>query len=75
MICILYKMSRNTVVNLHIYGARSIFLLFHDDQDTEFELCQIQMIKYQLISTHKNIPMALWENGIHTIQNGERKLR
>ena len=29
--------EKNTVVILHIYGARGIFLLFYDDQDTESE--------------------------------------
>ena len=31
------KKRENTVVTLHIYGARAIFLLFNDDQDTESE--------------------------------------
>ena len=26
--------EKNTVAIIHIYGARSIFLLFYDDQDT-----------------------------------------
>ena len=41
------------MVILHIYGARAIFLLFYDDQDTENELCKIQTSTSQLIFTHK----------------------
>ena len=37
MISILYWMVENTVVIIRIYGARAIFLLFYDDQDTENE--------------------------------------
>ena len=33
----LFKMEENIVVILHIYGARSVFLLFYYDQDTENE--------------------------------------
>ena len=51
---------------LHIYGAKSIFMLFYDDQDTESELCGIKMSTFQLIFTHKNILKALWDNDIHT---------
>ena len=31
------KWENNTVVILHIYGARAIFVLFYDDQDSEKE--------------------------------------
>ena len=41
MISILYKMRENTVVILHIYGAKAIFLLFYDDQDTESKQWEI----------------------------------
>ena len=33
--------DKNIVVTLNIYGARAIFLLFCDHQDTEYELCEI----------------------------------
>ena len=41
MISIFYKMGENIVVILHIYGARTIFLLFCDDKDTESEQQEI----------------------------------
>ena len=47
---------------LHIYGARSIFLLFHDHQDTKYEACEIEMSISQPIYTHKNISKALKDN-------------
>ena len=31
------ELEKNTVVILHVYGDRAIFLLFYDDQDTENE--------------------------------------
>ena len=37
IISILYRMGENTVAILHIYGARAIFILFNDDQDTKNE--------------------------------------
>ena len=37
------------MVILHTYGARAIFLLFYDDQDTENEKQEIEMSAYQLI--------------------------
>ena len=33
--------DKNIVVTLNVYGARAIFLLFCDHQDTEYELCEI----------------------------------
>ena len=36
-ICIPQNMGGNIVASLHIYGARVIFLLFYDHQDTESE--------------------------------------
>ena len=41
------------MVILHIYGARAIFLLFFDDQDTESESWEEKMITSKLIFTHK----------------------
>ena len=37
MISILNKMGESIMVILHIYGARAIYLIFYDDQDTESE--------------------------------------
>ena len=38
MILTLYKKrDKNTVAILHIYGARAIFVLSYDNQDTEKE--------------------------------------
>ena len=34
---ILYKMFKNIVVGLHIYGARAISLILCDHQDTELD--------------------------------------
>ena len=30
---------------------------------------------YQLILTHKNTSKALWDNDIHTLQNGRKMFR
>ena len=40
------KWEKDTVVILHIYEARSIFLLFDHDQDTENESWEIEMSPY-----------------------------
>ena len=32
------------------------------------------MRKYQLIFAHKNISKALWDNDIHTLQNGRKNM-
>ena len=37
MITTIYKMGKNAMEILHIYGARAIFLLFYYDQGTEKE--------------------------------------
>ena len=37
MISILYRMGKNIVVILHIYGDKAIFLLFYNNKDTENE--------------------------------------
>ena len=37
MIYILYHMGENIVKIIYIYGSRAIFILFYDDQDTEYE--------------------------------------
>ena len=45
------RWEKNVVAIIHIYGARSIFLLFYDNQATESESCEIEMIISQPIST------------------------
>ena len=72
MISILYKKRENTVVILHIYGDRDIFLLFYGKRDTLSTYCEMEISTSQLIFTHKNIPNNLWDNGIHTIKMGEK---
>ena len=62
------------MVMIHIYGARGIFLLFYDDQDTTSEYWEIEMSTSQLIFTHKNISKALWDNNMHTLKNGRKTL-
>ena len=58
------------MVVLHIYGDRAISLLFYDDKDTLSTYCEIEMSIYQLILTYKNIPKTIWDNDIHSLQNG-----
>ena len=41
MISILYKMGENIVVNIHVYGARTMVILFVDYQDTDPVLCEM----------------------------------
>ena len=60
------------MVILHIYGARSSFLLFYDDQDTISTKCEIEMSISQLIFTHKTISKAIWDNDIHTLKRGRK---
>ena len=60
-------LEQHIVVIFHISGARAIFLLFCDHQDTESESCEMEISISEPIFTHKNISKALWENGIHTI--------
>ena len=55
---------------IHIYGARAIFLLFCDNQDTESESCEIEMSISQPIFTHKKIPKNLWGKSIHNLLFG-----
>ena len=62
--------EQNILANIHIYVARTIFLIFCDHQDTESEISEIEMNIYQTILTHKNISRALWDNIMHTLQYG-----
>ena len=39
---------------IHIYGARAIFLLFYDNQDTESESQETEIGIYGTILTQKN---------------------
>ena len=51
----------------HIYGARVIFVLFCDQQDTESDSWGIRFGVPVPISTHKKNSNALWANTIHTL--------
>ena len=56
---------------LHIYGSRSILLIFYYHQDSESGSCEMEMSTSQLIFTDKKISKVLWYNDIHTIKTGE----
>ena len=43
------------MIIIYIAGAKYIFLLFSDYQDTESESCEIEVSISQPISTYKNI--------------------
>ena len=62
------------MVIIHIYGDRATSLLFCDHQDAEYESCEIQISISKPIFTKKYIPKALWENYIHTLQEGSKIL-
>ena len=66
--------EKNIVVLIHIYGARSIFLLFCDHQDTESESRKTETSISQTTPTHKMILKALWDNSFHTLQYGRKML-
>ena len=51
-----------------------LILLFCDQQDTGSESCDIKIIIYQKMITHKNIPKDLLDNDIHTIKYGRKIL-
>ena len=55
---------------IYIYGARAIFLLFCDHQDTESEQREKEIGFAQPILTKKEPSKALMENNIHTLQYG-----
>ena len=50
--------------------SRAVLLLFCDHQDTKSEYCEIEISTSQQIFTHKNIAEGLWDNDIHTLQDG-----
>ena len=54
------------MVIFHIYGVRTIFLLFFDHQDTESELREIKIGVPGPIVTPENISKAIWDNDIYT---------
>ena len=58
---------------VHIYGARAIFLLFYDNQDTESESRGIEMGEPRPIFIHKNNKGSI-EKNIHTPQYRRREL-
>ena len=53
---------------IHVYRARTIFLLFCGDQDTEYDKWEIKTSTSNIIFTHENLSRAQWENYIHTLQ-------
>ena len=70
------KWVKNIVVILHIYGARDIFLLFCDHQDTESESWEMEIGVTGPLFTHKNIKGSMvqrytyptrWEKNIVVI--------
>ena len=61
------------MVIIHIYGARAIFLLFFDHQDSESERQYVVIFVAVPISTSKNISKAPWDDNIDTLQ-GVRKI-
>ena len=61
--------EKNIVGIVRIYGARAIFLLFCDSQDTESESRNIEIGVSGPILAQKNIN-SLWDNDIHTSQYG-----
>ena len=64
----------NIVVILHINGARAIFLLFFDHQDTESESREMEICVAGPFLTQRKIPNSLWDNDIHTLQYGRNPL-
>ena len=50
---------KTTVVVLRIYGARAIFLLFFDHQETESKSCELEISVAGPIFTHKNIKVSM----------------
>ena len=66
------KWEQNIVVILNIYGARSMFLLFCDHQDTEYESCGIYMSISQPIFTYNKISNYIWNNNIYSVQYGRK---
>ena len=68
------RWGKNIVINLHNYGARSIFLLFCDHTDTESESREIEMSISQPIFNHTNKSKSLWDNAINNVQDGRKML-
>ena len=54
------RWEKNIVAIIYIYCTRAVILLFCDYQDTESESCEIEMIIYKPILTHKNASKDLW---------------
>ena len=57
------------LVVLHIYGARAIFLLFCDHQETESETREMNIGAAGPMFTKKR-SNALCDNNIHTLHDG-----
>ena len=65
-IYIIYNIGKTIILIVRICGARAILILFYDNQDTESESLEIEMILAGPIFTHKNISKAPWGKDIHT---------
>ena len=50
---------KKIVAIIHIYGARFIFLLFCDHQDTESDYWEMEISVYGKIFTHKNTKRSM----------------
>ena len=66
--------EKNIVSIIHYYGARAIFLLLNDNQDTESQSQDIKLMYLDQYSPIK-ISKPLWDNDIHTTQYGRKNLQ
>ena len=73
MISILRQWEKNTNTIIHIFGARAIFLLFYDNQDTESESRGIEIGVSGPIFTHK-ISKYLGDIDTNTPSDGSKRL-
>ena len=63
------KWEKTYVVIIHIYGSRDFFLIFCDNQDTEYDSQRNDFGIAGTILTHRITPKDLWDNGVHTLQD------
>ena len=68
------RWEHNIVAIFHIYGARAVFLLFCDHQDTESESYETEMSISKPIFNNENASKSLWYKGIYTLQDGRKLL-
>ena len=66
-------MGKNIIILIHIYGAISIFYYFIITKTTK--MSNMEFILVWLHNIHpENHPSALWDNNIHTPQDGSKIL-